>query len=68
MARKKTKKEKIQSGYRLKNFRIEEGKKREVRDVETFGYLDSRYIVKDLLKTLIVSFLMIAIILVVKFL
>jgi len=53
MARKKTKSEKIQSGYRLKNFKLVTGERAGVKDANEFGYLSSEYVVKDLTKTLV---------------
>ena len=53
MARKKTREEKIQSGYRLKNFKLAVGERTAVKDASEFGYLSSEYIVKDLSKTLL---------------
>lgn len=51
MARKKTREEKIQSGYRLKNFRIAASERTAVKDTSEFGYLSREYVVKDLTKT-----------------
>ncbi len=53
MARKKTRAEKIESGYRLQNFRLAASERVAVKDANEFGYLSSEYVVKDLLKTLI---------------
>ncbi len=53
MARKKTRAEKIESGYRLKNFKIVAGERMAVKDANEFGYLSSEYVVKDLSKTLL---------------
>lgn len=53
MARKKTKAEKIESGYRLKNFKITTSERSAVKDASEFGYLSSEYVVKDLSKTLL---------------
>ncbi len=52
MARKKTKAEKIESGYRLKNFRLAMAERTAAKDAGEFGYLSSEYVVKDLTKTL----------------
>lgn len=52
MSKRKTRLEKIESGYRLKNFRMELSERTSARDVSEFGYLSSKYIVKDLMKTL----------------
>ena len=53
MARKKTKAEKIESGYRLKNFKLVASERTAVKDASEFGYLSSEYVVKDLSKTLL---------------
>lgn len=67
MAKKqKTKEEKIKTSYRLQNFRIKEGEVQERKDVETFSYLDSKFVVKDLTKTAIVSMIIVGIIFVAK--
>lgn len=52
MARKKTKAEKIESGYRLQNFRLAVNDRVQAKDVSEFGYLSREYVVKDLTKTL----------------
>lgn len=49
----KTREEKIESGYRLKNFKIVAGERMAVKDANEFGYLSSEYVVKDLSKTLL---------------
>jgi len=53
MARKKTREEKIQSGYRLHNFKLAAADRTAVKDASEFGYLSSEYVVKDLMKTLV---------------
>lgn len=53
MARNKTRAEKIESGYRLKNFRLAARERTAVKDASEFGYLSSEYVVKDLSKTLL---------------
>ncbi len=53
MARKKTRAEKIESGYRLKNFKLAASERTAVKDANEFGYLSSEYVVKDLSKTLL---------------
>lgn len=53
MARKKTREEKIQSGYRLQNFKLAAADRTAVKDASEFGYLSSEYVVKDLMKTLV---------------
>lgn len=62
MAREKTREEKIKSAYRLHDFRLAEGERQEVKDQTEFGYLDSSFVGKDLLKTVLVSVVMVAII------
>jgi hypothetical protein len=53
MARNKTREEKIQSGYRLQNFKLAASDRTAVKDASEFGYLSSEYVVKDLMKTLV---------------
>lgn len=53
MARTKTREEKIQSGYRLKNFKLASTDRTVAKDVSEFSYLSSEYVVKDLMKTLV---------------
>lgn len=52
MSKRKTRLEKIESGYRLKNFRMTSSERTITKDASEFGYLSSKYIVKDLMKTL----------------
>lgn len=52
MARKKTREEKIKSGYRLHNFSLKLVEHQIRKDVQEFGYLSSEYVGKDLTKTL----------------
>lgn len=51
MARNKTRDEKIQSGYRLQNFKLKAADRHVAKDVSEFSYLSSEYVVKDLTKT-----------------
>lgn len=53
MARKKTKAEKIESGYRLQNFKLSVAERTESKDATEFGYLSSKYVVKDLTRTVV---------------
>lgn len=53
MARKKTRTEKIESGYRLQNFRLAASERTAAKDANEFGYLSSEYVVKDLTRTAI---------------
>lgn len=67
MAKKrKTREEKIRSAYRLENFRLKAQEVRERKDVNEFEYLSSRYVRKDLLKTVILSAIMIGLLLLTK--
>lgn len=51
MARKKTRAEKIESGYRLKNFSIAASERTAIKDANEFSYLSSKYVISDLAKT-----------------
>ena len=53
MTKRKTKAEKIESGYRLKNFKLGSSERVAVKDANEFSYLSSEYVVKDLVKTLL---------------
>jgi len=53
MARKKTRAEKIASGYRLQNFRIAESERTMKKDADEFSYLSSKYVLLDLSKTIL---------------
>ena len=64
--KKKTKEEKIKSGYRLVNFRLNESERVEKRDKEEFGYLSKEYVKKDLSKTVLFSIVILAMLLVAK--
>jgi len=55
----KTREEKIQSGYRLKNFQLAVSERTAVRDASEFGYLSSEYVLKDLRKTFLYTTLII---------
>ena len=59
MARKKTRAEKIESGYRLQNFRIAASDRTASKDASEFGYLSSEYVVKDLTKTFLYTAIMV---------
>jgi hypothetical protein len=59
MTKRKTKAEKIESGYRLQNFRINASERTAVKDANEFSYLSSEYVVKDLLKTLLFTVIII---------
>ena len=51
MTRNKTRAEKIQSGYRLQNFKLAASERTAAKDVSEFSYLSSEYVVKDLTRT-----------------
>lgn len=51
MTKRKTKAEKIASGYRLQNFKIDAQARVAVKDANEFGYLSSQFVLKDLSKT-----------------
>ncbi|MFH2085178.1 MAG: hypothetical protein ABII21_00070 [bacterium] len=53
MARNKTRAQKIQSEYRLQNFKIAAEERTQARDMSEFSYLSSEYVVKDLAKTFV---------------
>ena len=66
MARKKTRAEKIESGYRLKNFRLESAERTAIKDANEFSYLSSKYVVKDLTKTMIFTVIILSLLYVAK--
>lgn len=66
MARKKTKAEKIESGYRLKDFRIAASERTAVKDANEFSYLSSEYVVKDLTKTVIFTAIIVGLLVLAK--
>ncbi|MFH1244847.1 MAG: hypothetical protein V1487_04745 [bacterium] len=66
MARNKTRAEKIRSGYRLQNFKLAEGARREVKDASEFGYLSSEYVLKDLRKTVLYSLVIVGLLVMAK--
>ena len=57
----KTREEKIQSGYRLKNFKLAATERRVVKDVSEFSYLSSKYVIKDLSKTFVYTMIIVGI-------
>jgi hypothetical protein len=64
--KRKTKEEKIKSGYRLENFKLN-AEVREVRkEVEEFGYLDKNYVRRDLTRTIIFSLVIVGLLLAAK--
>lgn len=66
MARKKTRAEKIQSGYRLQNFRLESSERTAAKDASEFSYLSSEYVVKDLTKTLVFTAVVVGLLILAK--
>lgn len=66
MARRKTKEEKIQSGYRLQNFKLNAAARTAAKDANEFSYLSSDYVVKDLIKTLIYTTIIVALLIMAK--
>lgn len=66
MARKKTKEQKIQSGYRLQNFKLAAADRTAVKDANEFGYLSSDYVVKDLSKTFLFTAIIVALLVLAK--
>ena len=66
MARKKTKAEKIESGYRLKNFSIAASVRTAIKDANEFSYLSSEYVVKDLIKTFLFTTIIVLLLVVAK--
>jgi len=66
MKKHKTREEKIQSGYRLKNFKLQAETRTVEKDHEEFGYLASKYVVADLTKTAIFSLVIVAMLLIAK--
>lgn len=57
----KTRAQKINSSYRLKDFSINVKEVRKRKEVEGFGYLSSEFVRKDLTKTVVLSLLIIGI-------
>lgn len=66
MARHKTKAEKIKSAYRLDNFKLVGSERAVQKDQAEFAYLDASLVKKDLLKTAIISAVMIGLIWIAK--
>lgn len=62
----KTREEKVKSGYRLQNFVLTATERASTRDKEEFGYLASEYVVKDLVKTLIYTVVIVGLLVVAK--
>lgn len=66
MKKRKTREEKIRSGYRLQNFRLKGASIQDRKDVSEFSYLASEYVVKDLSKTLMYTVIILGLLLWVK--
>lgn len=62
----KTKAEKIESGYRLQNFRLQVEKRQEAKDASEFGYLANEYVIKDLTKTGIFTLIILGLLIIAK--
>lgn len=60
----KTRSEKIASGYRLQNFVLQAKERAAEKDKNEFGYLANEYVVKDLTKTLIYTIVVVALLLI----
>lgn len=55
----KTREEKIQSGYRLKGFKLAAAERSLAKDVSEFSYLSSKYVIRDLSKTFVFTIVII---------
>lgn len=66
MKKRKTKEEKIQSGYRLKNFKLAGAERLVAKDVSEFSYLSSEYVVKDLIKTMVYTVVIVGLLVLAK--
>lgn len=66
MARKKTREDKIQSGYRLQNFKLAGADRTAAKDASEFGYLSSEYVIKDLTKTLVFTVVIVGLLILAK--
>lgn len=66
MSKRKTRTEKIESGYRLQNFVLKAKERAEVKDRTEFGYLANEYVVKDLTRTAIYTLVIVGLLLVAK--
>lgn len=66
MARKKTREEKIQSGYRLQNFKLAASERTAIKDANEFSYLSSEYVVKDLMKTFVFTVIIVGLLVLAK--
>lgn len=62
----KTKSEKIESGYRLHKFKLDAVERGAIKDANEFSYLSSDYVIADLTKTLIYTFIIIGLLVLAK--
>lgn len=62
----KTREEKERAAYRLQGFKLQASERAVEKDQEEFGYLSSKYVVKDLTKTVIFSVIIVALLLAAK--
>lgn len=61
MTKQKTRAEKIKSSYRLENFKLDAPLRKEAKDQGEFSYLSSEYVVKDLVKTILYTVIILGI-------
>lgn len=66
MTKRKTREEKVKSGYRLQNFRLQAVERAREKDINEFGYLSSEYVVGDLRRTLLYTLIILGLIVVAK--
>jgi len=64
--KRKTKEEKIKSGYRLEGFKLQVEESQKRRDVQEFGYLSKEYVRKDLTKTVLYTMVVVVLLFVAK--
>lgn len=62
----KTREEKIQSGYRLQNFKISTTERAAAKDISEFSYLASNYVISDLMKTLLFTAIIVGLLVLAK--
>lgn len=65
--KKKTKAEKVRSGYRLQNFRLKAEEQMERKEAQEFGYLSKEYVKKDLTKTILFSLVIVGLLVAAKY-
>lgn len=64
--KRKTKEEKVKSGYRLENFKLHVAESAARRDTQEFAYLSKDYVKKDLTKTVVFSLVIVSLLLFAK--